>query len=405
MKRLSPEQASIPELQMLAMRSLIILLICFPLIGYTQPSEFVIGEEHHLYSEVLGEERSFYLKLPDSYVGDDFYINKHYPVLVLLDGDAHFHTASGIVSSMSAGTTEKIPQMIVVAVRNTDRNRDMTPSSSSVEVNPSEGGSRDFLRFLEEELLPKIDHEYRTLPYRVLVGHSLAGLFTVDAFLRQSNFDAYLAIDPSLHRYEDEMAKGRNLLQKDTSFHASFFLAQANNPFNPGKATGNRGEAFQSFAQSLESTASPRLRHAYRFYEDEDHFSVPMLSIIHGLKFIFEGYQFPLQTIAERSVADIQNHYEQFAERMDAAILPPGKLLNQVGHFLLQQEERHTEAIALFRLNTQYYPESFITFQSLGEAYRLSGENTLALQAYREALKRNSESENIKRAIRALKDI
>ncbi|MEK6478389.1 alpha/beta hydrolase-fold protein [Catalinimonas sp. 4WD22] len=387
------------------MRSLIILLSCFPLIGYAQPSEFVIGEEYQLYSEVLGEERSFYLKLPNSYVGDDFYVNKQYPVLVLLDGDAHIHITTGIVGSMSAGTTEKIPEMIVVAVRNTDRNRDMTPSSSSAEENASEGGSTDFLRFLEEELLPRIDHEYRTLPYWVLVGHSLAGLFTVEAFFKHSSFDAYLAIDPSLHRYEDEMAKGQSLLQKDTSFHTSFFLAQANNPFNPGKSTGTRGEALQSFVRSLESNASPRLRDAYRFYEDEDHFSVSMISMIHGLEFIFEDYQFPLHTIAESSVADIQYHYEQFAERMDAAILPPGKLLNQVGHFLLQQEEKLTEAIAIFELNTQYYPESFITFQSLAEAYHANAENDLALQAYKEALKCNPGSEGIRRAIRSLEEI
>ena len=34
------------------------------------------------------------------------------------------------------------------------------------------GGGDQFLAFLENELIPNIDKKYRTIPYRILFGHS-----------------------------------------------------------------------------------------------------------------------------------------------------------------------------------------------------------------------------------------
>jgi predicted alpha/beta superfamily hydrolase len=94
---------------------------------------------------------------------------------------------------MSAEGNEQLPEMIIVAVANTDRTRDLTPDKGN-----EKGGSAAFLHFLEQELLPHVDKHYRTLPYRILAGHSLAGLFAIESFLKQSAFNSYLAIDPGL---------------------------------------------------------------------------------------------------------------------------------------------------------------------------------------------------------------
>jgi hypothetical protein len=385
------------------------LLIFSPASAQGQQSNILIGTEHKIQSRILNEERRYVVNLPASYEDDDFYIQKKYPVLILLDGDSHFHPASGIIRYM--GGNEQIPEMIVVAVSNTNRTRDFTPttSSSGIGVNnnaqafASSGGSDNFLRFLETELLPRIDKDYRTLPHRVLVGHSLGGLFAVHSFLSQRVFNAYLAIDPTL-TWDDQVIvkKAKSILAGNKPIKSTLYIAQANNPFDEGKSAGVRGAAFQAFLTSLAGNKSEGLRYGYAFYEHEDHFSVPLLSLYHGLLFIFDGYKFPLNTLASRNAADIRKHYEMFVRRLGADMPPPGKLLNGVGLFLLNSEKKVDKAIGLFELIQEHYPQSFIPYNSLGDAYKVKGNKEMAITNYKKSLRIHPNNENARRSIKEL---
>ncbi len=216
-------------------------------------------------------------------------------------------------------------------------------------------------------------------------------------------FNAYLAIDPSL-TWDDQVTikKAKSLLASSTSFKSTLYIAQANNPFDEGKSAGARGAAFQAFITSLAGNKSAGLRHRYAFFEHEDHFSVPLLSLYHGLLFIFEGYKFPLNTLANSSAADVRKHYEMLAQRLGVEMLPPGKLIDGVGSFLLYSEKKVDKAIELFKLNQEYYPESFVTYNSLGDAYKIKGNKELALSNYRKSLAINAGNETAKRSIKEL---
>ncbi len=375
--------------------SFLFLLFSATAFAQGQQSNVVIGTVHKIQSRVLGEERRYYVNLPASYDNDDFYLQKKYPVLILLDGDSHFHSASGIIRAM--GDNEQIPEMIVVAVTNTNRTRDFTPTKSGTGLS---GGADNFLRFLETELLPQVSKDYRTLPYRVLVGHSLGGLFAVDTLLNQKVFNAFLAIDPTL-TWDDQLPvkKAKTVFADKKSFNATLYLAQANNPFNEGKNAGARGAAFQSFHSILANSKAEGLRYKYDFYEREDHFSVPLLSLYHGLTFIFDGYKFPLHTLANKNAEDVKKHYEMFARRLGVDILPPGKLLDGAALFLLNSEKKVDKAIELLRLNQTYYPQSSIPYNSLGAAYKTKGETALALSNYQKSLELNPKNEIAQRAV------
>lgn len=386
----------------------LILFVFLSSSAHGQQSNILIGTEHKIRSRVLGEERRYVVNLPSSYDKDEFYIQKNYPVLVLLDGDTHFHSASGIIRYM--GGNEQIPEMIVVAVSNTNRTRDLTPTKSKSGIGgndaqafASSGGGDIFLRFLDAELLPQIDKDYRTLPYRLLVGHSLGGLFAVDSFLNQRVFNAYIAIDPSL-AWDDQVVvkKARSILASNKLFKSALYIAQANNPFDEGKNAGARGQAFQAFITSLAGNKSEGLRHSYAFFEHEDHFSVPLISLYHGLLFVFEGYKFPLNTLANRDASDVRKHYQMFSQRLGVDMPPPGKLLNGVGSFLLYSEKKVDKAIELFKLNQEYYPNSFVTYDSLGDAYKVKGDKEMAMINYRKSLEMNADNDKTKRSIKEL---
>jgi predicted alpha/beta superfamily hydrolase len=75
-------------------------LIFFPTSVQAQQSNILTGKEYRIRSRIPGEERRYVADLPASYETDDFYIQMKHPVLILLDGDTYFHSASGIVRYM-----------------------------------------------------------------------------------------------------------------------------------------------------------------------------------------------------------------------------------------------------------------------------------------------------------------
>ncbi len=67
--------------------------------------------------------------------------------------------------------------------------------------------------------------------------------------------------------------------------------------------------------------------------------------------------------------------------------------LNNLGYYLLYQE-KYTEAIAIFKLNCELYPQSSNVYDSLGEAYMLKGDRELAIKNYEKSLDLNPENTN-----------
>jgi predicted alpha/beta superfamily hydrolase len=118
---------------------------------------------------------------------------------------------TGMVNYMSAGYNgnRKIPEMIVVAIQNVNRNRDFTPDKIITTRENDFGGGDRFLSFLEDELIPQLDQEYRTIPYRILYGHSLGGLLATHAYMKEKTlFNSFIAVDPSFGAWDaDTMDK------------------------------------------------------------------------------------------------------------------------------------------------------------------------------------------------------
>jgi glyoxylase-like metal-dependent hydrolase (beta-lactamase superfamily II) len=67
--------------------------------------------------------------------------------------------------------------------------------------------------------------------------------------------------------------------------------------------------------------------------------------------------------------------------------------LNLVGYYLLGKE-RVDEAIAIFKLNVEEYPEGFNTYDSLAEGYMVRGDRELAIEFYTKSLELNPDNQN-----------
>lgn len=74
--------------------------------------------------------------------------------------------------------------------------------------------------------------------------------------------------------------------------------------------------------------------------------------------------------------------------------------INQFGYELLGKDKQD-EALAIFKLNTELYPDSFNTFDSYGECLMAAGKKKAAQKAYKKSLKLNPANEHAQRVLEA----
>ena len=189
-----------------------ILFTLFLLFGsYSLVSQNTFFDQNRLIndsikSKVLDETRYFSIVLPKKYIES----NKEYPVLYLLDGENHLFHIVGLVDYLySIG---RIPEFIIIGINSEDRYRDYTPEP--IEEHPGTGSAKNFLDFLDVELMQRIDNEFRTHECRFIFGHSYAGTFVLNAFLERPDlFNGYITASPNLFIVKDFSEKFENNLK------------------------------------------------------------------------------------------------------------------------------------------------------------------------------------------------
>lgn len=269
----------------------------FPLSAQKQDSIYV-GTRHTLFSEILNEERSYWIYEPEAKPEKK---EKAYPVLYLLDGDSFFHSVVGFTRFFSSSKISNLPPCIVVAVLNTDRTRDFTPTRSAGRrdgsIHPKDkplgGGAEQFHRFLTEELRPEIEKRTLANGTNLLVGHSYAGLFTLQTLLdHPESFDTFISIDPSLW-----WDRGVFLQQAEKKVRQEDFCDLSGKQLYVAFATRQRPEVKSvqfSLADSLKDNIIPamqnrHLRVVYKKFPDEVHGTIALPGIFDGLKSLFRN--------------------------------------------------------------------------------------------------------------------
>ena len=267
---------------------LILVAICSigrPSFGQ-ESTNILSGYTSLLQSEVLGEDRRFIVNLPEGYHDSE---EGQYPIIILLDGDAHVKHATASIHFLGASRNRNrlMPESIVVAISNVDRERDFVATKIETARPNSTGGGDKFLEFLSSELIPHIDKQYRTKPHRTLIGHSLGGLLTIHAYLKDDSiFDAYIAIDPSIW-WEPSLIESKVAAMNSAAFNRKLFIATANT--GEAKKERNKGRHDHIYAMLLQRGVES-IQVGKKYYEEETHRSVPLIAIYDGLKYIHAGY-------------------------------------------------------------------------------------------------------------------
>ena len=226
-------------------------------------------------SEILDEGRTISISLPEKYEPS----RQIYPVLYVLDaeGKTLFQNCVSTVSDLN--TEAFVPQMIVVGIWNTNRNRDMIPVA--IPHRPGSGGSEKFLDFIEDELMPYIKANYRASDYSILYGMSNSALFAVYALLEKpKTFKAFIASSPMIgHCPEYIREKAKAIVKRDDLENRFLYMIY-------GTEDSRRvTEYVPDFHDYMDTHAPENFIIKLEILQDEGH--VPESSLARGLRYIF----------------------------------------------------------------------------------------------------------------------
>ena len=358
-----------------------------------QPGQpVVIGQRLEIFSEILDETRPLIVGTPQRYEAGE----ERYPVLYLLDGDAHFHHTTGTADYLARHG--RMPEVIIVAIPNTDRTRDLTPPSadeSAEEDFPTHGGADTFLRFISEELMPWVDRRYRTRQHSTLVGHSFGGLFAIHALVtRPEVFDAYIAISPSL-QWDDQ----RLVMQAGTVFENTRELTA-----DLYMTVGNEGRALlggvRKLAGVLDEHAPRGFRWAFRLMEDESHGSVPLRSTRQGLEAVFGGWNLHdfLPVFDRGGLTAIDDYFRRGGARFGYDRTTPVDTVLMLVIELILADRLEDAATVLLR-DPETHPPPSIFLAELADAYADRNDGDRAREYYTIALRANPGNERARRKL------
>ncbi len=373
-----------------------------------RPRQFVIGERRTIRSEVLGEDRAYWVSLPPSYETGRHY--RAYPVLYALDGDLFFHSFTGVTQQLSADATPLIPEMIVVGVVSQARLRDSTPTRSLIGPDGVEsdawgasGGGEAFQEFLERELVPHIENEFAASDYRLLAGYSLTGLPVLhNLFTRPDVFDAHIVMDASI--WWDDYAiidRAKAALAENAFENDQLFITTTTQSYPAPYITVEAGG--RKLVAALNEAPVPGLNVTHLGLTRETHHSLATKSLYEGLVAIFDGYMMTLDELylfPER----IPERFAALSSRLGHEMAPPEGVLSYFGDAFLGVYDEPQKALTYFTMSTEFYPRSSYAWRRLGDVQSALAECEAARASYRQALALTPGSEAAARGLKRLEE-
>jgi len=228
-------------------------------------------------SESLGTSRELKIQLPRNYEENT---EKYYPLIVVFDGDYLFEVVAGNVDYYSYW--EDMPEAIVVGV-NQDDSRSEDCYVSMEDYLPSKTGAQ-FYDFIENELLTFMSENYRSLNFRVAIGHGTTANF-INYFLFKNRpvFNAFVALSPTLSlEMQDNLTRRLDL---ENEYNTFYYLSTASLDI---KRNHKQIMALNTNISAIENSS---LFYGFDNFDKANHYSLVAQSIPKALQHIFVVFQ------------------------------------------------------------------------------------------------------------------
>jgi predicted alpha/beta superfamily hydrolase len=248
---------------------------------------FVLGVIDEIQSKELNEKRILNIYLPEGYNPKD---TIKYPVIYLLDGsaDEDFIHIVGLVQFNSFEWINQVPRSIVVGVATVDRRRDFTFPTTIEEdkkAYPTTGHSDKFISFIEKELQPYIQANYKTNNSKTIIGQSLGGLLATEVlFKKPALFNKYIIISPSLW-----WDNGSLLNQSISNFeNTNIYIGVGKEGLTPTKIPRVMEVDANVLSDRLKNLKAKNVNVFFDYLPDENHATIMHQAVSNAFKLIYK---------------------------------------------------------------------------------------------------------------------
>jgi tetratricopeptide (TPR) repeat protein len=273
------------------------------------------------------------------------------------------------------------PDVIVVAIENTDRLRDLYPNVNRDPNGPVGygGGGAKFLQFITSELMPMVESKYRVHDFRIIAGASAAGAFSLYAMQQAPElFNAALTYSAAVWWANGATAETTVEFLKNNKKLDHYLYT----------AIGNEGAPMRSYYDAMISDIRKNKPKGLRWHNDV--FSdVPHNLVTNAASFkayyslFYSEYMRPKDY--DGDLSSIEKYYEAVSQQRGEKIKAAEWVIRDLGyHFVTQQN--FDEAFKLFKYGIERYPNTPDAYNGLAYGYEQSGQFENALEQVNKAL-------------------
>jgi predicted alpha/beta superfamily hydrolase len=331
---------------------------------------------HTFKSAVLNEELIVTVQLPKSYQAD---LDKVYPVIYRLDGAGNIPLASAVIERLQ--NDNRAPEVIIVAIKNTNRLRDFYPTVNKEPQGPvgEGGGAATFLAFFEQELIPLVNKNYRTHDYKVISGASAGGVFALYALQAKPElFQAHIAYSPAVWwNYGASVKSTKSFITKTKELNNYVYI-------NIGEEAGIMRERYNELQQTIQSHKVRGLRFSSDAFDGISHNLTAAAGVFNAYYNLFLPKQMPMSALTD-DLASIDTYYQNLSQQWGEQISPPDRAVRLLGYNLTDSKQ-FTRAIEVFKYNIKNHPKSVDALSALSYGYEMQGNTRQALENMKSAL-------------------
>ncbi|GJM35568.1 MAG: hypothetical protein DHS20C18_45690 [Saprospiraceae bacterium] len=323
---------------------IIFATICYSITSFGQ--DITIGKRDTVSSTILNQDRAFSVYLPPSY---NETINQKYPVLYILDGDYNFRYVAGLLE-LQGGISELIPETILIAISGKGTATYRNNCKPNIEGIEDKGNAEEVAQFIEKELIPYVNANYKTAHYKILAGHSVGGLFVINTALNHPDlFNHYIAISPALwwgKNAINQVAEKR--LSDDKNFKSSVYISLAN----------EKGMGVDAFLKLVPSSLKKEV-FKYKEFPDENHNSVGLPTYQWALGEIYKDWRVEKEYFS--SAEELNKHYNRVMQIYGSIFNIPFTNIVYT-HYILKDKPK--ELLKVQEAFKAHNPNAFVAFKN-----------------------------------------
>ena len=315
------------------------------------------------------------------YFPEDLDDTKKYPLILVLDAEYLFDQV--VATSKFYSRFHGAPESIVVGINQSKNNIRLDDCAFDSETGLPNEKAKKFFEFLGMEIIPYLDLNYSTAPFKMIVGYDISANFqNYWLFKDNSLFNAYISISPTLAPEMENRVPNRLGVFDKQIFYQLIISGEKT------KST----ETILAMDKGIKAIEKDNLHYFFDHYEDADGISVATYGIGKAFDNIFSmfkpispnEYRSQILTSEEPVFNYLESKYQGIEDLFGFS--KPVALNDIMAIYAGSRKKEDFESLkSLSDLCKKQYPKTMLGFYFEAEYYEQTGEPKKALKTFEKA--------------------